>query len=209
MIRRSALALLLSAAATAACGGSSGSAADGVDTMTLHGAVPDQHDAKPSFTLTDTSGATYDFAARTEGQATLLYFGYTHCPDECPTAMADVASALRRVDPAVRSKVHVVFVTTDPWRDKKPVLRRWLDRFSPSFVGLTGSPQQIAAAEVQMGMQVSRREPAKKSDGSGRYAVAHFAAVMAYGADDRLATLYPSGVTPSDIAADLPELVKG
>jgi protein SCO1/2 len=123
--------------------------------------------------------------------------------------MADVASALRRVSPAIRQRVSVVFVTTDPWRDTRPVLRRWLDRFSPTFIGLTGSPPQIAGAETQMGMPISRRVPAKKSYGAGRYSVDHFAAVMVYGNDDRLATLYPSGVTPGDIAADIPLLVKG
>ena len=193
----------------AACGGSSGGADATATSAGFHGAVPDVHSARPSFRLVDTAGRPYDFAARTSGRATMLYFGYTHCPDECPTSMADLASALRRVDPTLARQVTVVFVTTDPWRDKPPILRRWLDRFDPAFVGLTGSPPQIKAAQAQMGMPVSRRVPAKKSHGSGRYAVDHFAAVMAFGADDRLATLYPSGITPAEIAADLPLLVKG
>jgi protein SCO1/2 len=200
--------LALVVAAVAGCGGSSGSGTQNA-ALTLHGAIPSQHDPKPSFTLTDTAGHPYNLQQQTRGKATLLYFGYTHCPDECPTSMADVASALRKTSPAVADKVAVVFVTTDPWRDKRPVLRAWLDKFSPSIVGLTGTPTQIRGAEVQMGMQVSTREPAKKSDHVGRYAVAHFAAVMAFGRDNRLATLYPSGVAPSDIAADLPVLVKG
>ena len=210
MIRRTALVLAALAALTGCgSGGSSTVRGTAAGSATLHGAIPSSHDAKPSLVLTDTSGHRYDFRAETDGRVALLYFGYTHCPDECPTAMADLAAALRRVSPDVRRQVSVVFVTTDPWRDTKPVLRRWLDRFDPSFVGLTGTPSQIRAAEVRMGMQVSRREPAKKSYGAGRYAVAHFAAVMVYGSDNRLATLYPSGVTPADIAADLPELVKG
>ena len=176
---------------------------------TLHGAIPDSHAPKPSFQLVDTSGRPFDLVADTKGRATLLYFGYTHCPDECPTAMADVASALRRTDPAIAKQVVVVFVTTDPWRDNRKVLRKWLDRFSPSFIGLTGNPSQIAAAEVAMGMPISRREAAPKSYGSGKYAVTHFAAVLAYGRDGRVATLYPSGITPAEIAADLPVLVKG
>jgi protein SCO1/2 len=193
----------------AACGGSSGGTDPTTATPFFHGAVPDVHSPRPSFRLVDTSGKPYDFAARTRGRATMLYFGYTHCPDECPTSMADLASALRRVDASLARQVTVVFVTTDPWRDKRPVLRRWLDRFDPAFVGLTGSPAQIQAAQAQMGMPPSRRVPAKKSHGSGRYAVDHFAAVMAFGADDRLATLYPSGITPAEIASDLPLLVKG
>jgi protein SCO1/2 len=208
VIRRWALVAALALAVTACQGGSSTPGPDATSPP-LHGATVSNAGPRPSFTLVDTSGRSYDFAAHTQGKVTFLYFGYTHCPDECPTSMADVASALRRVDPAIAQQVSVVFVTTDPWRDKGPALRRWLDRFSPSFVGLTGSPTQIAGAETRMGMPISRRVAAKKSHGSGRYAVDHFAAVMVYGRDDRLATLYPSGVTPGDIAADIPLLVKG
>jgi protein SCO1/2 len=192
-----------------ACGGSGSAAPPTASKDALHGAVPDVASPKPTFTLTDTSGASYDFRKRTDGKVTLLYFGYTHCPDECPTSMADVASALRRVPTDVASDVAVVFVTTDPWRDTKPALRTWLDRFSSAFVGLTGKPAQIAGAETQMGMPISRRVPAKKAGAAGRYSVDHFAAVLTYGRDGRLATLYPSGVTPTDIAADLQVLVKG
>jgi protein SCO1 len=195
---------------TAGCGGSSApSAGKTSQTPFLHGAVPSQQDARPSFTLVDTSGHTYDFAARTNDKVTMLYFGYTHCPDECPTSMADLAQALTRLPSAIAKQVAVVFVTTDPWRDTKPVLRNWLDRFSPTFVGLTGSPAQIAGAELRMGMPISRRVPEKKKSSVGRYSVDHFAAVMAYGRDNRLATLYPSGVTPGDIAADMSVMVKG
>ena len=198
----------------AGCGGSSSGGTQTLDqpttaAPTLHGAIPSDHALKPSFHLTTTNGQLYDFAADTHGKVTLLYFGYTHCPDECPTAMADVAAALRRTDPSVANQVKVVFVTTDPWRDTSKVLRKWLDRFSTSFIGLTGTPTQVAGAEVAMGMPISKREAAPKSYGSGKYAVQHFAAVMAYGRDDRVATLYPSGITPAEIAADLPVLVKG
>jgi protein SCO1 len=200
----------MTAGATSCANGSGGrQALDRPTTPALHGAIPDSHAPKPSFQLVDTSGHPFDFAADTKGRTTLLYFGYTHCPDECPTAMADVATALRRTDPAVAKQVVVVFVTTDPWRDNRKVLRKWLDRFSPTFIGLTGNPSQVAAAEVAMGMPLSRREAAPKRYGSGKYAVTHFAAVLAYGSDDRVATLYPSGITPAEIAADLPVLVKG
>ena len=204
--------LLASALAlvTAGCGGSSTPAAStGSQTPTLHGAIPSQHDPRPDFTLVDTSGHTYDFGTETDNKVTMLYFGYTHCPDECPTSMADLAQALSRLPATVAKQVAVVFVTTDPWRDTKPVLRKWLDRFSPTFIGLTGSPAQIAGAEVRMGMPISRRVPEKKKSSVGRYSVDHFAAVMAYGRDNRLATLYPSGVTPGDIAADMSVMVKG
>lgn len=195
----------------AGCGGSStpSAATSSSSAPPLHGAVPTVSSPRPSFTLVDTSGHTYDFGAQTQNKVTMLYFGYTHCPDECPTSMADLAQALKRVPADVAKQVVVVFVTTDPWRDTKPVLRKWLDRFSPTFIGLTGTPTQIAGAEVRMGMPISRRVPEKKKSSVGRYSVDHFAAVMAFGRDNRLATLYPSGVTPGDIAADMSVLVKG
>jgi protein SCO1/2 len=208
--RRLTLVAAALAVVAAGCGGSSSpSASSSSSPPLLHGAIPSQHDPRPSFTLVDTAGKTYDFGARTRDKVTMLYFGYTHCPDECPTSMADLAQALSRLPSAVARQVAVVFVSTDPWRDTRPVLRKWLDRFSPTFIGLTGTPAQVAGAEVRMGMPISRRVPAKKSAGAGRYSVDHFAAVMAYGRDNRLATLYPSGVTPGDIAADMSVLVKG
>ena len=202
--------LALAVAATG-CSGSSNSTASpsSSSSPTLHGAVPSVSQPRPDFTLVDTSGHTYDFGDETRGRVTMLYFGYTHCPDECPTSMADLAQALSRVPAEVAKQVRVVFVTTDPWRDTKPVLRKWLDRFSSSFIGLTGTPAQIAGAEVKMGMPISRRVPEKKKGSAGRYSVDHFAAVMAFGRDNRLATLYPSGVTPGDIATDMSVLVKG
>jgi protein SCO1/2 len=179
--------------------------------VALHGASPDTLQPRPEFGLVDTAGATYDFQAETAGHLTLLYAGYTRCPDECPTSMADIASALRQLPLDQARQVQVVFVTTDPWRDTAKVLRTWLDRFHPPvpYVGLTGTPTQLAAAEVAMGMPVATRKPAPKSYGSGKYSVSHFAGVLVYGRDNRLATIYPSGVAPGDIAADLQVLIKG
>jgi protein SCO1 len=201
--------LAVLAAVTTACGASSTN--PDAAPVSLHGAVPDAATPRPEFRLVDTTGAPYDFGAATRGRITLLYAGYTHCPDECPTSMADVAAALWQVPQAVAQQVQVVFVTTDPWRDNAKVLRAWLDKFHPPqpYVGLTGTPSQVAGAEVAMGMPIATRKPAPKSYGSGKYSVSHFAAVLLYGRDDRLKTLYPSGVAPADIATDLQALVKG
>jgi len=208
--RTVAAALALLAAVATACG--SGKPAADAKPVALHGAAPEPAGGpRPQFSLVDTKGASYDFGAATGGRVTLLYAGYTHCPDECPTSMADVAAALRQVPAAVEQQVRVVFVTTDPWRDNAKVLRRWLDAFHPPqpYVGLTGSPSQVAGAEVAMGIPIATRTPQKKGSKTGRYSVSHFAGVLVYGRDDRLKTVYPSGVAPSDIAADLQVLVKG
>src|SRR5713101_108846 len=92
---------------------------------------------KPTFTLTDTSGAPFDFWLETQGYVTLLFFGYTHCPDECPLHMANIAASFHKMPTEVRDQVKVVFVTTDPTRDSATVLRAWLDHFDKRFIGLT------------------------------------------------------------------------
>jgi protein SCO1/2 len=203
--------LALVAVLATACGGGGGEPSAVRMPVPLHGASPDTPQPRPEFHLVDTTGASYDFGVATRGHLTLLYAGYTHCPDECPTSMADIASALRQLPATIAAQVQVVFVTTDPWRDNATVLRRWLDKFHPPepYVGLTGTPTQVAAAEVALGMPVATRKPVPKSYGSGKYSVSHFAGVLVYGRDDRLKTLYPSGVAPVDIAADLQVLVKG
>src|SRR5215471_11246300 len=103
---------------------------------------------KPKFTLTDTSGAPYDVWSKTQGYVTLLFFGYTYCPDMCPAQMALIADALGKIPVESSDKVKVVFVTTDPGRDNPKVLRTWLDHFDKGFVGLTGSEAAIKSAQV-------------------------------------------------------------
>src|SRR5262252_6295938 len=82
-----------------------------------HGGLVTPPLPKPKFTLTDTSGAPFDFWSETQSYITLLFFGYTHCPDECPLHMANIASSLHQVPTEVGKQIKVVFVTTDPARD--------------------------------------------------------------------------------------------
>src|ERR1700733_3713586 len=112
---------------------------------------------KPRFTLTDTSGARFDLALKTQGYTTLLFFGYTHCPDMCPLQMAMIAQALKKIPAASADQFKVVFVTTDPERDTPKVLRSWLDHFDKRFIGLTGSSSEIEAAQIAANIS-----PAKK-----------------------------------------------
>jgi protein SCO1/2 len=157
---------------------------------------------RPTFTLTDTAGQRYDFAARTRGRPTFLFFGYTHCPDVCPTTMADVAAALRGMPARLQRAVQVVFVTTDPGRDTGAVLARWLRNFDPDlpnrFVGLTGSQPRLAAAQVAARVTVA-------SD-SGQ---THSAELLLYGTDDYARVVYLNGSSPEDIRHDLPAVAAG
>ncbi len=161
--------------------------------------------AKPKFTLTDTSGTPFNFAANTEGYVTLLFFGYTHCPDVCPLQMSIIAQAFKQVPPAIANQFKVVFVTTDPERDSPQRLREWLDHFDKRFIGLTGSDAAIEAAQIAANLS-----PAKKSAvrADGAYEVGHAAFVFAYTKDNFAHVIYPGGVKEDDWAHDLPYLAK-
>jgi protein SCO1/2 len=158
---------------------------------------------KPKFTLTDSSGAPFDFASKTQGYTTLLFFGYTHCPDMCPLQMSTIAQAFKKIPPASADRFKVVFVTTDPDRDAPQVLRSWLDHFDKRFIGLTGSEAEIAAAQIAANLS-----PAKKSAvrPDGAYEVGHAAFVLAYTKDNLAHVIYPVGVKEDDWVHDLPYL---
>jgi protein SCO1 len=211
--RRGVPALLLAAglllagcggAAEADAGGSSGGhdhSADPPATLAeddggyagLHLADPYQ---KPEFTLTDSTGAAYDFAERTANGPTLLFFGYTNCPDICPTTMADVAIGLSTVDQEVAARTNVVFVTTDPARDTPDALREYLGRFdtglATSFVGLTGDQAAIDQAQLAAGV------PQAEDNGQ-----LHSSLLLLYGTDGEADVAFDAENTAKDIAHDL------
>jgi protein SCO1 len=160
---------------------------------------------KPSFTLVDTSGAPFDFRTKTRGYVTLLFFGFTNCPDVCLLQMATVAQALKALPLEEASRFRVVFVTTDPERDTRQALRAWLDHFDRRFIGLTGTQAAIHRAQL-----ASNVDPAQKagtlSDGS--YGMNHSAWILAYTPDDLAHVIYPAGVKQQDWVHDLPLLAK-
>ncbi|MDE3174375.1 MAG: SCO family protein [Gemmatimonadota bacterium] len=197
---RSPLVMLL-LVVVASCGGPAR------DSQTLHGTALPTPVARPAFVLTDTHGEPYDFATQTKGTVTLLYFGYTHCPDVCPVQMANIAAAMRRLSRADRQRIKVVFVTTDPARDSLPQMRSWLNNFDPAFIGLSGTEAQIEAAERAVGVAIAQREPSRPGDTT--YVVGHAAQVYAFTADDTAHVVYPFGTLQQDWAHDLPELLRG
>jgi protein SCO1 len=186
---------------TGACGLPS-TTASSTSGPSWNGAVLQNAPPKPEFVLTETSGKPYDFRAQTEGKVTLLYFGYTDCPDVCPTNMATIATALASLPAAVDHKIAVVFVTTDPARDTPPVIRAWLDQFDRTFVGLTGSPIDVASAQIQAGLGTSTKVP-----GNGSYGINHAAFIVVYTPYNRAHITFPGGMKPSAVASDLRRLV--
>ncbi len=160
--------------------------------------LPTPYDV-PHVRLTDTSGAPYALDADTTKPVTLVFFGYTHCPDICQVVMANLASALTRLDDAHRARVGMLFVTTDPARDDATTLREYLDRFDPGFEGLTGPLPRIVTAGKALGVPVE--QGAKLP--SGGYEVAHGTQVVGVRPDGTAPVVWTGTASPADVAADL------
>ncbi|MEI7058093.1 SCO family protein [Nocardioides sp. CCNWLW239] len=108
--------------------------------------------------LTDTAGKPFSIATDADKPLTLVFYGYTQCPDECPLVMSSLTSALTRLDPAERKQVDVVFVTTDPARDTTTVLEKYLDRYDEDFIGLTGDLKDIVTVAESMRLYVGEAD---------------------------------------------------
>lgn len=161
---------------------------------------------RPDFTLTDTRGRPYDFRAETAGKLTLLFFGYTHCPDVCPVHMANIAEVMGDLPTEIARDMVVVFVTTDPERDSPERIREWLDGFDPSFVGLRGSHEEVNAIEHSLGLPHSVVDTVEAERGGEEVFVGHAAQVLAFQADDTARVAYPWGTRQRDWRRDLPKL---
>ncbi|HTS90231.1 MAG TPA: SCO family protein [Gemmatimonadales bacterium] len=163
---------------------------------------------KPDLILTGTDGHRFDLRRETEGFVTLLFFGYTRCPDLCPVQMANIAQAMKRIDPALAARIRVVFVTVDPRRDTPPVLRAWLDHFDSRFIGLTGDSASIAYALTQLRLQHPEPPRAVDSSSNSSYTINHTVLVLAFTRDDLAHLAYPTGIRVDEWARDLALLAK-
>lgn len=160
---------------------------------------------KPNVTLTDTDNQPFDIASDTGSKVTLVYFGYTHCPDLCPLNMYTAASAIRAMPADDRREVKMVFVTTDPARDTPSVIQTWLNHFSPTFTGLTGTISQIRSAEAAIDMPLSFAE--KSTSPGSSYEIVHAGYVLAY-TQDRAHLEFPAEITVTEESHDLVSLVR-
>lgn len=160
---------------------------------------------KPDFTFTDSKGKPFPFVTATEGKVTLLFFGYTHCPDICPVHLANIAAVLDKLPDDIQRNVTMVFVTTDPERDSLPVLDAWVKGFNPQFIGLTAPDSVLIAAQQLVKVYPAERDSVR--DAAGGYGVGHSATVIAYTRDGRGRVMYPFGTRQRDWAHDLPLLV--
>ncbi|KJS58547.1 SCO family protein [Streptomyces rubellomurinus] len=161
---------------------------------------------KPDLQLTDTSGQPFDLRQKTNGRTTLLFFGYTSCPDVCPTTMGDIGVAMKALPAEERKKIDVVFVSTDPQRDTPKVLRTWLDSMGSDFIGLTGDLAKVKTAAKSLGIMIE--DPVVNADGT--VTSTHGAQVLAFlPSDDKAHVLYMSGTEEKTYEHDLPLLAQG
>ncbi|MFF4383677.1 SCO family protein [Kitasatospora sp. NPDC092039] len=207
-----AAALALAAALTLSACGSSGGGSTAAKVTRQKEDTPYQgtklakNFEKPDLQLTDTSGQPFDLRRQTNGKATLLFFGYTSCPDVCPTTMGDIGVAMKALSPEDRQKVNVVFVSTDPQRDTPKVLRTWLDSMGSDFIGLTGDLAKVKTAAKSLGIMIE--DPVVNGDGT--VTSTHGAQVLAFlPSDDKAHVLYMSGTEEKTYEHDLPLLAKG
>ena len=155
-----------------------------------------QADVGGPFQLTDQHGkrvSEQDF----RGRYMLIYFGYSFCPDVCPTTLAVMAQALEKAGDRAR-RVTPVFITIDPERDTPQVLDDYMKAFGPSFVGLTGSVAEIKDVEKKF-----RVYAAKKPLEGGNYGMDHSSVIYLMGPNGKMISFYDEAVSPDDLAKDL------
>jgi protein SCO1/2 len=204
------LAAGLLAAGTLVAGCGAGSSASPISIVSssptgpYRGSEPGTAQSLPDITLTSSrTGQPVSMRAATAGKVTLLFFGYTHCPDVCPTTMATLAQALQKVPAAVADQVQVVFVTSDPARDTPARLQQWLGSFDPRFLGLTGDLATIDRYGNALGVPL---EPPPPPAADGTIAVTHGSQVTGFDKAGAAKVFWLSDTSVDAVAHDLPVL---
>lgn len=153
------------------------------------------------FTLTDHNGQTRTLADF-RGKAVAIFFGYTHCPDVCPTTLSDFAAALQQLGPQAE-RVQVIFVTVDPERDTPELLREFVPAFNPRFLGMYTDLEALRQLAKEYKI-VYQKTAVKAADD---YLIDHSAGTYVYDPQGNLRLLMPYGSSPDAIAQDLKTLL--
>jgi cytochrome oxidase Cu insertion factor (SCO1/SenC/PrrC family) len=140
-----------------------------------------------------------------DGKYMMIYFGYTYCPDVCPTALSDMATALDAIDPEKAAKVQPIFISVDPARDTPEHLAEYVSFFHPRLIGLTGSEKQVK--EAARAYRVFYRIGEPQSDDPQDYLVDHTSIIYLVGPDGKLVTHFSHGTTPEAMAERLGKLL--
>ena len=155
-----------------------------------------------AFTLTDQAGhaaADADF----RGKLMLVYFGYTYCPDVCPTTLNMMMHAYAHLSPQQQAEIAPIFVTVDPDRDDVSHMNQYVTSFSPALIGLTGTPEQVAA--IERGYHVY----ARKSGSGEDYTMDHSSIIYLMGKDGRFLRHFNGDAKEQEIADGLLQALKG
>jgi protein SCO1/2 len=158
----------------------------------------------PDFTLQAHDGSAFRLSEQ-RGHVVALVFGYTFCPDVCPTTLAELAQARARLEPRAAERLRVAFVTVDPERDDPGRLRVYTQAFDPTFVGLTGTLAELKAVQKSYGVIVKRH---KAKGTAAAYLVDHSAFVYVIDADGRLRLMLPFGTSIDTLTHDIGLLLR-
>lgn len=163
----------------------------------FHGAILQSPNPAQDFSLTNQYGQKASLSDY-EGKVVLLYFGYTTCPDVCPTTLAEIKRALTVLGDR-SDEVQTIMITVDPERDTVEVLSEYLAHFDPSFLGLVGTPDEVAQVATSYGVYFQKQE----TDSALGYLVDHTATVMLVDQNGYLRLIFPYGTEGSEIAEDI------
>jgi protein SCO1 len=156
----------------------------------------------PDFSLRGSNGSELNLSSY-RGKVVALGFGYTSCPDVCPTTLFLLAQARERLG-AAGKEFQIVYVTVDPERDNPERLRRFLAGFDPTFVGATGAPEQLADVRKAYGIVISKQPVV---NGQSNYFIHHSAFVYLIDKKGNLRAMMPFGVSLEDIGHDVRALL--
>ncbi|RMF01676.1 MAG: SCO family protein [Chloroflexi bacterium] len=161
-------------------------------------------DTPVNFTLADTTLGRPVQLSDFENDITLIYFGYTFCPDVCPLTLWEMKQALKTVPAADRSRIHVLFISADPQRDTPEALARYVSAFGPEFIGLTDTEETVQSVMRAYGA-FAKKEAVSES--GFNYLVSHTATTFLVGPKGSPLLQYPFGFTATDLSRDLRHLL--
>ncbi|MCU1499776.1 MAG: hypothetical protein JWM47_3729, partial [Acidimicrobiales bacterium] len=168
---------------------------------------------KPDVTFTGVDGKPYPLREKTAGRLTILFYGYTNCPDVCPLTLNTLARAKEGIGSGPGSKPLVLFVGVDVERDTPEVLETYLANIDTTFVGLTPTGATKAEQEAMTVRSLAALKQAapviEEPDADGNYLVGHPAALTVFSPDDKAHRLYPSDLRQAQWVRDLPRLDQG
>lgn len=165
------------------------------------GSLIDPASPAPDFSLPSTAGSTFHLAEQ-RGKAVMIFFGFTHCPDICPTTLNDFKQVKKQLGDKAE-QVEFVFITVDPERDSLEVISEYVSIFDPAFIGLSASEDTLAPVWDKYGVYQEKREV----DSAAGYLVDHTARIYVVDPLGNLRLTFPQGMAPEAMADDISHML--